>query len=55
MRKSILMPTTTKLIPACGLLIFSLNVSAFGAEVAMKYRMPSLMMVTWAEWPEQPE
>jgi len=31
-----------------------LNISARGAEVKMKYRMPALMMVTWAEWPEEP-
>jgi hypothetical protein len=55
MRNSILMPTTTKLTLVCALLPFSLNVSLTGAEVAIKYRMPALMMVTWAEWPEEPE
>ena len=55
MRNSILMPTTTKLILAAALLPLFLNVSAFGAEVPIKYRMPALMMVTWAEWPEEPE
>ena len=55
MRNSILKPTTTKLILTAALLPLFLNVSAFGAEVPMQYRMPALMMVTWAEWPEEPE
>ena len=55
MRNSILTPTITKLMLVCGLLPFFLNVSAAGAEVPIKYRMPALMMVTWAEWPEEPE
>ena len=55
MRNSILTPTTTKRILATALLPLFLNVSAFGDEVKMKYRMPALMMVTWAEWPEEPE
>ncbi len=54
MRKSTLMTTVTKLILATALLPLFLNISARGAEVKMKYRMPALMMVTWAEWPEEP-
>ena len=42
MRSSILMPTTTKLIFAAALLPLYLNVSATGAEVKMKCRMPEL-------------
>ena len=48
------MTTATKLILAAALLPLFLNISARGAEVKMKYRMPALMMVTWAEWPEEP-
>ncbi len=42
MRRSILMPTTTKLIFAAALLPLFLNVSAAGAEVKTKCRMPEL-------------
>ena len=45
----------TKRILAAALLPLFLNVSAYADEVKMKYRMPALMMVTWAEWPEEPE
>lgn len=28
---------------------------AAGNEAKMKYEMPELMMVTWAEWPDEPK
>ena len=55
MRNFILMSPITGLLYACMFLTVFLKGGAYAEEVKMKYRMPALMMVTWAEWPEEPE
>ena len=52
------MKSLSKLILVPGLLIAPLAAQDTGAKdpepVPIRYQVPALMMVTWAEWPEEP-
>ena len=57
-RQCMAMQSNTKLILILGLLIAPLAAQDTGAKdpepVPIRYQVPALMMVTWAEWPEEP-